>query len=204
MTRLRRAALLALATHLIAGLSMALILRHGLATTPDLRLRMAFLVNHRAAWTFAWLTWTAADASILYFYLTFAGTRLGGAPFAVILTVAGLAPDFTAQAVEIGVLPGLVSAPELFLTLDRVAVMLSGYLANGLFSATALILSWRARHAYPAWVTGTATATGIAGIALSVAALKDSVAGMFWTNSLLVPGLLLWLAGVALLERKPD
>jgi len=37
-----------------------------------------------------------------------------------------------------------------------------------------------------------------------VAALLDSVGGMFWTNVFLVPCLLLWLAGVAIIEGTPE
>jgi hypothetical protein len=205
VTRLRTAAVLAFCAHLLAGLSMAFVLRRGLETTPVLQDRLAFLVNHGALWTTAWLTWTAAAIAILYFYLTFAEAHLPTSRFPVLLTVIALGPDLAAQAIEIGVLPSLAShalstniAPDLFLTLHRVAVMLSGYLANGLYSVTAMILAWRARDAYPRWVSVVGVAVGFSGIALSVAALLDSVTGMFWTNVLLVPALLIWLAAIAI------
>src|SRR5262245_66509631 len=88
------------------------------------------------------------------------------------------------------------AAPDLFLILHRVAVMLSGYVANGLYTATALILVWGARQAYPAWVSIIGVAVGFSGIALSVAALLDSAAGMFWADVFLVSCLLLCLAAV--------
>jgi hypothetical protein len=206
--KLRRAALIAFSTHLIAGLSMALVLRRGLETTPVLRERLSFLVNYGTLWVLGWLTWTAAAISILYFYLSFAATHKRQSHFAVFLTVAALGPDLAAQAIEIGVLPPLAfqvfsknAAPEVFLTLHRVAVMLSGFTANSLYSATALMLAWGARRAYPAWVSILGIATGLFGIALSVAALLDSVGGMFWTNVLLVPSILLWLLAVAICEK---
>ena len=196
MSRLRRASMIALCLHLLAGLSMAFILRRGLETNPDLQDRLAFLISHRALWTFGWLTWTAAALAILYFYMVFSEVHTPSMRFALALTVAGLGPDLAAQALEIGVRP----SPEnvsMFLILHRVAVMLSGYLANGLYSASALILAWSARRAYPVWVSAAGMAAGVFGLALSVAALLDSVGGMFWTNALLVPALLVWLAGVA-------
>ena len=196
MNRLRRAALLAFCTHLIAGLGMAFVLRFGLETNPVLQDRLAFLVTHRALWTLGWLTWTAAAIAILYFYWTFADTH-AVSRFAVLLTVAALGPDLAAQSIEIGVLAGLAAAPEQFLIMHRVAVMLSGYLANGLYSATAIMLAWAARHKYPVWVSTLGLAVGLFGVALSIAALLDSAAGMFWTNVLLVPTILLWLAAVA-------
>ncbi|PYS43578.1 MAG: hypothetical protein DMG14_00395 [Acidobacteria bacterium] len=205
MTRLQRAAVLAFCLHLLAGFSMAVVLRRGLETNSDLQDRLAFLVNYRPSWTFAWLTWTAAAIAILYFYVVFADVHRTSSNLAILLTVAGLGPDLAAQAIEIGVLPGLAShalstnaAPELFLTLHRVAVMLSGYLGNGLYSVTAMLLAWSARYAYPAWVSSMGIAVGVFGIALSVAALLDSAAGMFWTNVFLVPSILIWLGGVAI------
>ena len=79
--------------------------------------------------------------------------------------------------------------------------MMSGYAANGLYSLTALILAWSARRAYPAWVWGAGLATGVFGLMLSVAAFLGSTGGMFWTNVLLVPCILLWLAGVAIKQQ---
>jgi hypothetical protein len=157
-------------------------------------------------WTLGWLTWTAAAVAILYFYMTFADTH-ATSRFAVLLTVAAIGPDLAAQSIEIGVLPALAAdpstkaVPELFLIMHRVAVMLSGYLANGLYSATAIMLAWAARHKYPGWVSWTGIAVGVFGAALSIAALLDSAAGMFWTNVLLVPAILLWLAAVEYFAR---
>jgi hypothetical protein len=214
LSPLRRAGLVAFCTHLLAGISMALILENGLETTPDIQDRFAFLVNHRALWTAGWLSWTAAAISILYFYLTFASVHRVRSRLPVFLTVIAIGPDLAAQAIEIGVLPSLaaeafskIAAPELFLTLHRVAVMLSGYLANGLYSVSAASLAWMARYAYPAWVSAMGVAVGVFGLTLSVAALLDSATGMFWTNVLLVPALLVWLAAVAIIpvaQRRVD
>lgn len=203
MTRLQRAALLALCTHIVAGLALALVLRNGLETNPDLQERFAFLVNHRVLWTLAWLSWSVSAVAILYFYMTFANVHGLKSSLPVFLTVVALAPDLTAEAIEIGVLPQLAAdvlirnaAPDLFLTLHRVVVMLSGYLANGLYSATAMSLAWFARGAYPTWVSSAGVAIGFLGMAASIAALVDSPTGLFWTNALLVPCILLWLLGV--------
>ena len=205
MSRLRKAAALAFATHLTAGLCMVIVLRHGLEPA-GLQDRLVFLVNHRWLWTIAWLTWTAAAPAILYFYMVFAEAHGPLARFAVFLTVAALAPDLSAQAIEIGVLPQLAAqvagahdVPQ-FLTLHRVAIVLSGYLANSLYSATALLLTWTARRSYPVWITGCGVAVGVSGMGLSVAVILDSAMGMVWANALLVPAILLWLAAVALVS----
>ena len=195
MTKLRRAAIIAFLLHALAGACMALILRHGLETNPDFQGRLAFVAAQRALWTFAWLTWTAAALAILYFYNTFTTTH-GLSRFPVLLTAAALAPDLSAQAIEIGILPSITDRPELFLIFHRTAVLLSGYVANGLYSISALILAWSTRGGYPSWVWLAGLAVGFSGLMLSAAALLNSANGMFWTNVILLPTLLVWLAGV--------
>ncbi len=76
--------------------------------------------------------------------------------------------------------------------------MLSGYLANGLYSVTALILVSGTRRRYPRWVWWSGIGVGLLGLTLSVACLFDWVGGMFWSNVFLVPLILVWLAGVGL------
>jgi hypothetical protein len=139
--------------------------------------------------------------AILYFYMVFSETHLPSRRFALALTVAALGPDLAAQAIEIGIRPTPENSST-FLLLHRVAVLLSGYAANGLYSLTALLLAWYARRVYPQWLTGVGIAVAVFGFALSVAALFDSAAGMFWTNVLLVPSLLLWLGGIGVVARR--
>ena len=203
MKRLQRSALIAFGIHLAAGLAMGLILREGLETNPDLQNRLRFITEHTAVWTLGWLTWTAAAIAILYFYLVFASTHQIG-NVAVLLTTAALAPDLSAQAIEIGVLPGIArdvirinAGTDLFTAFHRTAVMMSGFVANGLYSISALILVWNTRAVYLRWVSLAGLATGCFGLLLSAATLVNSTSGMFWTNVFLVPCLLLWLAGVS-------
>jgi hypothetical protein len=208
LTRLRVAAIIAFWIHFLAGAAMALVLSHGLETNPDFQNRLTFIVKHTALWTSSWLTWTAAAIAILYFYISFASEHYTG-KLAVLLAAAAIAPDLSAQAIEIGVLPKIAARVvnasvgiDLFLGLHRVAVMLSGYVANGLYSFSALSLAWSTRRAYPFWVWTAGMAAGLFGFALSAAALADSATGMFWTNVVLVPSILLWLAGVAMHQVK--
>jgi len=203
LTRLRSAAVLAFWIHLIAGAAMALVLRRGLETNPNLQDRLTFIVHQRALWIVGWLTWTGAAIAVIYFYTIFSSThRLGR--LAVLVAAAGITADFSGQAIEIGVLPevaarilGLTAGIHLFNTVDRAAVMMSGCIGNGMYSLSALILAWRTRHIYPKWVCSAGIAAGCFGLALSVAALMNSVPGMLWTNVFLVPCILSWLAGVA-------
>src|SRR2546422_7335852 len=121
LNRLRSAAIIAFWLHLLAGASMALVLRRGLETNPNFQDRLAFIVNQRALWIAGWLTWTAA----------------------------AIAADLSGQAIEIGVLPGLAARVDFFTAFHRTAVMMSGYVANGMYSLSALVLSWSTRRSYP-------------------------------------------------------
>jgi hypothetical protein len=195
--------MLAFCIHLIAGAAMALILRNGLETNASFQDRLRFLVDDGELWTFGWLTWTGASVAILYFYLEFATAHETG-HLPVLLTAAGIAADISGQAIEIGILPAIAErvvvtnvGSDLFNAFHRTAVMMSGFAANGLYSVSAIVLAWSARKTYPGWISAAGIATGCFGLCLSAAALADSVAGMVATNVLLIPCLLLWLAGVA-------
>jgi hypothetical protein len=204
-SRLSRAAWLAFAAHLTAGLAMALILRHGLETNADLADRLRFVAQRRFLWTAGWITWTVAALTILNFYARFAEAHrsrgVSPAPLrtAVLLTVAAIVADWTAQAFEMLVLPGLAHAGNAtgFLAWHRAAVLLTGFLANGLYTVSALLLVWTSRRVYSRWIQIAGLGVVAGGSILSAMAWADSAAGMLFANVLLVPCLLVWLAGVA-------
>ena len=197
---------------------MAFVLRHGLETNLDLSSRLRFLAEHKTAWTLAWLTWHAAAFSILWFFICFESAhslqepRRGVMRLAVILVVAAIVPDLIAESIEIGVLPELArealnesestQARESYRTTHRVAVMMTGYLANGLYTLATVLAVWNTRREYAPWIWSSGLAVGLFGLALSASVLADSVAGMFWTNAGLVPAIVVWQVGVAVDASK--
>jgi predicted DCC family thiol-disulfide oxidoreductase YuxK len=205
--RLSRAAFVALALHLLAGAAMALVLRRGLETNADLLDRLRFLAEHAGAWRAAWLAWSLAALSILYFYAQFARAHSeSGSParVAVLLGAAGVVADLSGEAIEMVSLPDLAAtalatpgALQLFFARHRLAVLLTGFLANGLYTAAAVLLCWTGRRAYPRWTLAAGLGVGVSGVWLSAAALIGSTAGMFWSNVVLIPCIVLWLTGVA-------
>jgi hypothetical protein len=199
--RLCRAAWIAVATHALAGLAMLLVLQQGLETNPDLDARLRFLAEQRAAWIAAWLTWNAAALSILYFCVAFASAHRSEAnqtalAFAVALCSAAIACDLGAESILMGLLPELAGDRGRFLVWERAAVLLSGYVANGLYTVAIGTLWWSTRKAYASTALAAGLLTCLAGLTLSAAALAGSVSGMFWSNAVLLPGLLVWLAAV--------
>lgn len=204
-SRLRQAAWLAFAAHLVAGIAMALILSHGLETNADIVSRLRFVAERRLLWTAGWLSWTAAAVTILLLNARFAAAhRSRGVPPALLraavgLTVVAVAADWTAQAIEVFVLPDLARAANAtgFLAWHRTAVVLTGFLANGLYTTSTLLLVWASRRAYPQWIRAAGFGVVVGGSLLSAAAWADSATGMLLANVVLVPCLLAWLAGVA-------
>jgi hypothetical protein len=202
---------IALATHLGAGLATVIILRPGLETNPDLSNRLRYIAENEPLWIGAWLVWNTAALSILYFYASFVAAHdAAGSPatvprLALYLSVAAIVPDLTAEAIEMGLLPQLArqaltdaASSALFLAVHRGAVMATGYVANGLYSLSALLLVLSTRREYPSWIVGSGLLVAASGLFLSATVLANSVSGMVGAHFVLVPSLLIWQAGVAL------
>lgn len=198
--RLRDACVIAAAVHLVAGLAMALVLRHGLQSNPDLADRMRFLVERRGLWTAAWLSWNAAALSILWFFACVAEARpCALTRFALALAAAGVAGDLSAETIEMALAPTLAAAGRAseLLTADRAAVLLTGTLANGLYTAASLAALAALWKDSTTLVRAAGVVVGLSGVWLSAAALADSTWGMLASNVLLVPAILAWQLGLA-------
>ena len=208
MKRLARAAWLALAVHLLAGIAMLMILRRGLETNPDLSDRMRFIAGHRFLWTAAWLTWTAAGPSILYFYFCLSKAHKLRPPWswATTITVTALILDWLAQRIEISTLPTVASAGDgvLFLVMHRFAVILTGGAANALYTAGALLLVLGTRRDYPKNTVRAGIGVVFFGLFLSAAALANTPKGMLLANAGLVPCLIVWLGSTALTASRRE
>ena len=204
---LSNAAWISLAVHAVAGGAMLFVLRRGLATNPNLSDRMAFVAESISAWRLAWGSWNLAALSIIYFFGRMAQVHASDGPViarwcrrAFYVALAAVVCDLSAEIVMMFVLPAAARAGDAarFLSIDRAAVLLTGFLANGLYTAAAAILAVASRRSYPLWTWSAGAAVGVAGTLLSLSALAGSVSGLFWTNAVLVPLLTLWQLGVAL------
>jgi len=215
--RLSKAAFITAVIHFVAGLFMAIVLRNGLDTAnlPD---RLSFLSEQWTLWFIGWLTWNLAALAILYFYFCFANAHSENNKhanllhFAVLLTASGMAIDFCAEAIEVGVIPNLAqmilvhsgnvaeTAQQIFLALHRTAVMMTGCFANELYTVSAAILVYATWKHYNWLVRSEGCLLVIGGSWLSIACLFNSVSGMFFANLILLPMLILWLLTIAYLS----
>jgi hypothetical protein len=176
-----RAAFVAAGVHVVAAVAMLALLQPGLPVAGSaLADRMAYVSQHTAAWWLGWLTWHAADLTLLAFYLALAGRWGLQAPvrcvLALLLAGAGVAADIGAQAVYMGVAPRL--GPEAFVVAEAVAGVLTGYVANGLYTVAGMLLVWAGAAELPA--------------SLVLASLADWPGGQFWSVAVLMPAFVVW------------
>lgn len=213
--RLRSTAWCALVIHFVAGVTMALILRNGLASGADINSRLAFLVSERLLWVLGWLPWNLAALSILYLCFCFSKAHEKDieSPFvlkyAVIICGAGVLFDLSAQAAAMVLLPQLAALaleqPQQLPKFDnvyRLVVLSSGAAGNGAYTLATVICAWVTRAMYPKWITWSALVVGVLGMGVSLACIVDSVFLQIVLNALLLPALFVWLIGIAR-HRQP-
>src|SRR5688572_26146548 len=83
-----RAAYAAAALNLLAAVLMLAVLRPGLPVEGSRPAdRLAYLVDHRAAWWIGWLSWHAAAISLVAFYIGLAGQWRDRAPILTALAL---------------------------------------------------------------------------------------------------------------------
>src|SRR5437870_2296897 len=124
---------------------MLLVLRRGLpvpGSAPSARLD--FVRGHAGLWRGAWILWHAAAVSLVLLFLVLAERFRRRAPvraaLAMIVAVAGLAADLAAEAILMAVPPAFDERG--FEAAEVAAGVLTGYLANGLYTAAGLLLTW--------------------------------------------------------------
>lgn len=187
--------------NLAASLYLLFILRPGTLAGGSVTDRMSYIVVSRFAWSAGWLLWVLASLALVGFffivseYLDARWRALLG--YARALAVLGAAPDIVSNLINMGVLAELparwLAVPpavrpvvmEEFVLWDRFAVLLTGGLANLLYSFAGALLAAAMFQtaAFPralAWagavLWGLTFALSLASFAGSVAALQATVA----------------------------
>lgn len=201
---------IALVVHLLAGITMALILRHGLASGADIHTRLAFINSERPLWIAGWIPWNLAAVTILWLCFCFseAHKQEVATPvilkYAVIICATGVLFDLSAQAAAMVLLPQLAALaleqPQhltKFNDVYRTVVLSSGSAGNGAYTLATVMCAWVTRAVYAKWVTWSALVVGVLGISASLACLIDSVILQIVLNALLLPALFVWLIGIA-------
>ena len=172
--RLRAAApYVCAALNLAAVIAMAAALRFGTEMIPVVSDRIAYISQHPAIWRAGWALWIAAAVSLVAFYGwwgSFLDSRR--ATIAVAIAAAGLCVDLFAESLLIGWLP------RNYETMAPLATLMTGGAANGLYTASGIIMTLSSRSltrplavlAWKAWTAGVAlTVCSLASIPIGIA-----------------------------------
>jgi hypothetical protein len=173
--------------NLAAVIALATILRPGTEMVSDAVVRMEYVASHPWQWRAGWGIWIAASSSLAAFYAWWGAhlpARKGVAITAFHLCLAGMSADLFAESLYIGWWPDLAGAPERIAALAPAALILTGAVGNGLYTAGGILLtlatpSLRGAPRAAAWgiwgagaaLTFFSVAGNAAGIAISSAIL---------------------------------
>lgn len=185
------------AVNLAAALMMLVALRPGLAVPGSFASdRISFVRRNLVLWWASWLTWHAAAVSLVLFLLLLAARFGRRAPIraaiAALVSVVGLCADLTAEAIYMDVAPRLDEAG--FRVAEAVAGILTGYLANGLYTVGGILVTWAGARQLPRSVVALAVPVWGAGLCLAAFSLIHSSLGQFWSTAVLMPLFILWAA----------
>ncbi len=152
------------AANLIAIVAMALVLAPGTPIVADVAERERYVREHLLLWRAGWLSWMLAAATLVWCYAWWR-RRVGGAQLALVIALAGVAFDWSAEALLI------VGGADGYTSVAPTAFFMTGAIANGAYTAAGILLtlatplSSRSR-AYAALMWS-------AGVSVSVGALLD-------------------------------
>lgn len=188
--------------NLAAGAVMLLVLRQGLpAGEESFAARMIYVTGHQVSWRLGWLVWNGAAISLLALFVVLALRWRETAPIltrlALLCAAAGLAADLGAETILAGTLDRLSGTG--YQAAEAIAVALTGYLGNGLYTVAGTLLTIAGRKELPPALLALGGTVWLCGYALSVATLAHSRAGQFWSAAILMP---LFVAWAALLGRR--
>ena len=167
------------AANLLAAAALLLVLRPGL-TVAELASRAAYVVEFALVWRLGWGLWIAAALTLVAFYGWW-GARVRNWTLATVafgIAVAGIACDVSAESLLLGWLPAD------FESTTRLATILTGGAANGLYTIAGIVLTlvtpFRSAG-FRAWTW----AVWVAGVFLSAFSLAGWIAGIAVSTAIL-------------------
>ncbi len=208
------AAYVCFGVNLLASLGAALFLEPGSAMHP-LDERAKYVLEHGRDWRWTWVIWMAAAPSLVAFYAAFARTLADDVALAkwsaVAIAAAGSAFDVTAEVLLAFELPKLYATlptgtserallllkdAEPVLRLEGRATLLTGALANGLYTLAGAMITVCAAltPGFPRWLAWAAAPAWVLGAALSASCLLFLPRATAVTMAGTMGAFLLWLA----------
>lgn len=192
---------LCVAAHVGALVMLAVVLRHGGITERDILARGAYIAAHPDAWAAGWASWMIAAASLVGYYAWW-GSQLSArstALAAVVVAGVGMICDFSGES-ALALLgaerAASASGAAELADVERLFVVLSAGVANGLYTIAGAALTWATPN-LPRWVQRTMWITWAAGALMTLAAIANSMEWIVVASAILFPLLLLsttWMA----------
>jgi hypothetical protein len=188
----RKVSLGAALANLLASALMLFVLRRGLPP-ESLDTRSEFVSSHETLWRLGWLSWNVAAVTLIGLLLVLASRLKHEAPFlcalAIVVATAGLAADLSAEALLIGLSK---QSPGTFESIQTEALLLTGFVANGLYTLAGILLTVAGRRLLPRALLVLAALVWTAGLWLAAATLVDSSTGEIASTGVLMPSFVIW------------
>jgi hypothetical protein len=188
----RKVSLGAALANLLASALMLFVLRRGLPP-ESLDTRSEFVSSHETLWRLGWLSWNVAAVTLIGLLLVLASRWKHEAPFlcalAIVVATAGLAADLSAEALLIGLSK---QSPGTFESIQTEALLLTGFVANGLYTLAGILLTVAGRRLLPRALLVLAALVWTAGLWLAAATLVDSSTGEIASTGVLMPSFVIW------------
>ena len=183
------------AANLIAAICLATILRPGLPGQGRSGAeRVSYISRHIWVWRLGWISWHAAALTLIALFVVLALHERDRTPALAVLALscagAGLAADLSAEAALIALLPGLSGTA--FVHAERAALLITGDVANGLYSLAGLFLTLAMWRSIGPGLRAVAMVVWIAGFALSAATIVDSTTGEAAATAIVMPAFVLY------------
>lgn len=205
-----------LGVHALAGLASLVVLVPGSPLVTDPVQRATYLAAHPWLWALMWATWAMAAVSLFGFYWAL-GSRLENRPPRMMTSMSwimliALGVDVSSQLFYASMTPGIAQAflatqgPGRELALarllwsERLPALLSGGVANSLYSLAGLVVCVATARdpRFPGWLRWAALPGWIGGLALGVASILGDPLWIALTTGLAIGPFMSWCAAVGL------
>jgi hypothetical protein len=202
-----------IALHIVALVTMTIVLQPGTLKQPDVALRGTYVAEHPLLWSAGWGLWMFTAMSLVGFYAWW-GSQLRAqtaAMIAVLIAALGMVFDLSGEALSV---LGLVERPPpiagsvpvtwdptAFTNIERTATLLTAGASNALYTLGGLILMLMTPD-LPSGVRAAMGVTWLAGLVMSVAAVLNHVGGMTVSTAMLFPLLIGWTAWMGARWRR--
>lgn len=203
--RLRAAALLVVATHVLASAATLVCLRPGLPMPgSEPAERAAWIASHRALWSLGWGTWQLAAVCLIVLYAMLLWRWSEEHPCLAaelfVVAVGGLGFDMYGQFLAIETLPTLRG--DRFAALESWVGTLTARWGNIGYTWGGAGVVWLGLHEAPVIVTVAGVVMSLGGLALAISELSDTPLGLVASTAVLMSAVIVWAGGIAWWLRR--